>query len=205
MQTFLPSPSIHASAKMLDRSRLGKQRVEARDILCCCHRHGGNDVRNALGLSERAAGFLWKRYRNHPAVLMWVGHEVALCHYGAAMCGEWIARGYKDTLLSFFQKVADSNEMPDVPEWIGEFRFHMLHRAILLGKAWEALEKACGSSERAHAMHSRTVEPEKHEVVAWNGWLWYDKQGWEEFPLERDKEGRWPYYWPVTIRQECEA
>ncbi|MFN7881952.1 MAG: pyrimidine dimer DNA glycosylase/endonuclease V, partial [bacterium] len=33
MQTFLPSPSFAESARILDNKRLGKQRVECKQIL----------------------------------------------------------------------------------------------------------------------------------------------------------------------------
>ena len=52
MQTFLPYPDFRASAQVLDRRRLGKQRVEALQVL--------------RGLI--VPGYGWRR---HPAVRMW--------------------------------------------------------------------------------------------------------------------------------------
>jgi len=54
MQTFLPQISFKESAECLDNRRLGKQRVEAMQIM------------KALLLPE----YGWK---NHPAVKMWKG------------------------------------------------------------------------------------------------------------------------------------
>ena len=79
MQTFIPyGADFSANAKVLDRQRLGKQRVEGLQIL------------NTLtGVSTG--------WRNHPAVKAWVGHEELLAHYVFAVCDEWTGRGYKDT------------------------------------------------------------------------------------------------------------
>ena len=56
MQTFLPDKSFVNSSRILDYRRLGKQRVEARQIYNILI---GNTKSNA--------------WRNHPAVLMWRG------------------------------------------------------------------------------------------------------------------------------------
>ena len=61
MQTFLPYPDIEKSLECLDRLRLGKQRVEAYQIL--------NILLNRTKTKE---------WRNHPAVKMWEGHTNAL-------------------------------------------------------------------------------------------------------------------------------
>lgn len=114
MQTFLPYPSFKESAKVLDRARLGKQRVEAKQILLALANGGG--------------------WSHHPATKMWRGYEFALAKYGEAICKEWIGRGYKDSLLPFFQ-----SPRPDFfdwlkPPWIGNEEFHASHRSNLLRK-----------------------------------------------------------------------
>lgn len=113
MQTFLPYADFLDSAYVLDRQRLGKQRVEAKQIL------------NALdGLS--------KGWVNHPAVKMWRGYEPALALYGAVVCAMWIERGYQDSLLPFFaQRLTDDIEMPF---WIGDPDFHRSHQSNLVRK-----------------------------------------------------------------------
>ena len=67
VQTFLPYPDFAASAMALDRRRLGKQRVEALQIL--------------RALTRERYG--WK---HHPAVRMWAGYEEALACYAMEVC-----------------------------------------------------------------------------------------------------------------------
>jgi len=64
MQTFLPFTEFRESAKALDNKRLNKQILEGYQIL------------KVLSSDDPKAG-----WRNHPAVKMWRGHEVALWHY----------------------------------------------------------------------------------------------------------------------------
>jgi hypothetical protein len=120
MQTFLPFPLFAETASVLDRQRLGKQRVETLQIL-----------RTLLGDS-----FGWQ---SHPAVLMWRGHERALVEYGYAICREWISRGYRDTCAEKITSLY-SRHLPfgiENPPWLGDPDFHARHRAILLGKNFE--------------------------------------------------------------------
>lgn len=119
MQTFLPSPSYTESARMLDYRRLGKQRVETKQIL--------------LAMSKTSGGWV-----NHPATKMWRGHELELACYGLAMCDEWINRGYNDTLRKFFadaiSQYEEDNRNPLPPPWLGDERIHASHRSNLLRK-----------------------------------------------------------------------
>ena len=114
MQTFLPSPSFYNSAAILDMRRLGKQRVETKQIYL------------ALTLPK----YGWK---NHPAVTMWKGYEVALAEYGKHICMEWISRGYNDSLLPFFIN-RTLNKQVMYPPWLGDPVFHASHRSNLLRK-----------------------------------------------------------------------
>lgn len=126
MQTFLPYPDFHKSAQVLDRLRLGKQRVEAKQILLTLDR---------LKNSPKGVTIPWG---SHPAVKMWAGYEVSLCLYGDAICDEWKNRGYKDTLQPFFVKTAMdfviAGKQPINPSWLGNEVFHSSHRAALLFK-----------------------------------------------------------------------
>jgi hypothetical protein len=63
VQTFLLLPSFAASARVLDPQQLGKQRVEALQVL------------RALTVP----GYGWK---NHPAVRMWAGYVESLVRCG---------------------------------------------------------------------------------------------------------------------------
>lgn len=118
MQTFLPYESFEESARVLDRQRLGKQRVEAWQIL------------RILQGEQVSRG-----WQHHPAVLMWRGHEIALATYGYAMCSEWIARGYRDTLRGTFANVIREG----VPDQQGRLPwltvdFCLAHRSNLIRK-----------------------------------------------------------------------
>ena len=112
VNTFLPHASFVESAKALDYKRLGKQRVEAWQILQAC-----------LGNT--------KGWVNHPATQMWRGYEKLLCEYGIAICDEWIARGYNDTMRERF--IALHSTLPDceIPDWIGVKEFHDSHKSNL--------------------------------------------------------------------------
>ncbi|MEA3190611.1 MAG: hypothetical protein QOD77_1193 [Thermoplasmata archaeon] len=117
MQTFLPYPDFRQSAQVLDRQRLGKQRLEALHLL-----------RILRGVHEP------KGWRNHPALRMWRGHENALAEYGIAVCKEWIRRGYLDTRLPLFEALLDPAAARDRPAWLGDPAFHASHRSNLLRK-----------------------------------------------------------------------
>lgn len=114
MQTFLPYASFVSSARVLDRQRLGKQRVEAWQIL------------NALR-GER------KGWVNHPATRMWEGHERSLALYGITMCYEWTRRGYRDTMAQRFRPIV-RGAFPVAPKWLGDEDFHLSHRSNLIRK-----------------------------------------------------------------------
>jgi hypothetical protein len=112
VQTFLPYSSFQKSAACLDSRRLGKQRVEARQIL------------NILAGKSRG-------WRNHPAVLMWRGHEKALRQYLRVAILEWKRRGFRNSMRIPREMALLPN---DLPPWIGSRRFHSSHRSNLLGK-----------------------------------------------------------------------
>ena len=115
MQTFLPYASFVLSAQTLDRQRLGKQRVEAWQIL-------------------RALQGLTKGWTTHPATTMWRGYESALAIYAITICDEWIERGYKDTMRERFIPIAEADSFAILPPWFGDYAFHASHRSNLLRK-----------------------------------------------------------------------
>lgn len=123
MQTFLPYASFTRSAAALDRTRLGKQRVEALQ------------VQRALTVP----GYGW---RHHPAALMWRGYEEALACYGVVICREWLRRGYADTCLDTIvsQFGAEPRSQPQLrragrlPRWLGNRALHRSHQSSLLRK-----------------------------------------------------------------------
>lgn len=107
MMTFVTSSNLIECAKSLDYKRLGKQRVEAYQILNTLrgHSHG------------------WK---NHPAVKMWKGYESGLAMYMNAMIDEWVLRGYKNTM-----KKEEIKENPIFPWWFYWKPLHDSHKAAL--------------------------------------------------------------------------
>lgn len=123
MQTFLPRLGFDDSAADLDMRRLGKQRVEAKQIL--------------IALQARDAG-VTTGWQNHPAVRMWRGYEYALTRYGVSICWEWRCRGYSDTLHPYFGEqgalAIDMDKCLDMPPWLGDLDFHLSHQSNLLRK-----------------------------------------------------------------------
>lgn len=123
MQTFLPYPSFKDSATVLDRQRLGKQRIE---VLQLVHSH----------ISPTG-------WSNHHASMMWRGHTLSLIDYGIAVCDEWIRRGYNDStrdkLVTMIEVLACQPkptwiDTADPPWWMGDDAFHASHRSNLLRK-----------------------------------------------------------------------
>ena len=119
MQTFLPYSDYELSAKSLDMKRLGKQRVETKQIL--------------FALSNQDYG-----WQNHPAIKMWRGHEYQLCLYGITICDEWRKRGYKDQQWSYFwgelRKLAAEGRICDTkPSWLNH-NFCRSHQSNLIRK-----------------------------------------------------------------------
>jgi hypothetical protein len=115
VQTFLPLPDFAESAAVLDRQRLGKQRVEVLQLLGA--------------LTGQRPGWV-----NHPAAKMWRGHEVALARYGLAVVVEWTSRGYRDTCGAKIEALVVG--IPDLgaPWWLGNEAFHLSHRSNLVRK-----------------------------------------------------------------------
>jgi hypothetical protein len=126
MQTFLPLPSFRGSAAVLDNKRLGKQRVECKQILLCL----------GVPVGDHKPGR--KGWRNHPAVRMWVGYELQLASYSIVVCDEWRSRGFKDTLRSQFaaiyHRLRPKVERNLYPHWFGCEDLHASHRSNLLRK-----------------------------------------------------------------------
>jgi hypothetical protein len=126
MQTFLPYADFVQTARVLDRQRLGKQRLEAEDAI-------------RVTLNVRA-GLPEPRRRNHPTRLMWENNLHALCQYAIAICDEWIARGYQDIMRPRFVKYMEQFEDNGMPFWLGNEDFHLAHRSNLLRKGRERFE-----------------------------------------------------------------
>jgi hypothetical protein len=132
MQTFLPFADFRRSAEVLDRQRLGKQRVEAMQILKVLDLRG----------KDKPSG--WVR---HPAVTMWQGYPLALLSYAREVTARWVTFGYQDTVEKtlddlmwhgiFFEVAVGGSQMPP---WLGDERLHLSHQSNLLRKDPEHYE-----------------------------------------------------------------
>jgi len=126
MQTFLPLPDTIASLEALDYQRLGKQRLEAFQLLCALGDSWAVGVRQAK-TGKVATSHGWK---NHPAAKMWKGYEGALRVYYNFALKEWVLRGYENTML----EAPMCTEVVVMPPWFGQEDFHVSHRSNLLRK-----------------------------------------------------------------------
>jgi hypothetical protein len=116
--TFLPYPDIEKSLKTLDKRRLGKQRVEASQII--------------KALKKETKGWV-----NHPATRMWEGCEFFLKHYYNESLRVWEEAGGKNKLLSpltLTEEETQRLERGDKPLWWGWEPLHESHKAALLRK-----------------------------------------------------------------------
>lgn len=122
VQTFLPFSDFAESASVLDPARLGKQRVEALQVLRAI-------VLPAYG------------WQSHPAMQMWRGYVPALTRYALAMVREWTDRGYADStgalIAEFAPHVAAGDAEVALPSWLGDEALHLSHRSNLVRKAPE--------------------------------------------------------------------
>ena len=127
VQTFLPYADFERSARVLDPKRLGKQRVEVIQVV--------------RALTRPDYG-----WANHPAVLMWKGHEEALGRYGLVCCEVWTALGHGDTCaativgdlrdagVTRIRSEADLVAARAMPPWLGDEDLHRSHRSSLVRK-----------------------------------------------------------------------
>ena len=152
MQTFLPYADFAQSMASLDDKRLGKQRVEAYQILL---QLGGLKMADYPDWQPRLGG-----WGHHPAVAMWAGHEIQLAEYIRVCCDEWTSRGsfeeievdgqfietdifrnFTDTVKANTEIALELVRQPDwtdeLPAWIGTEAIHRTHRSNLLNKDFD--------------------------------------------------------------------
>lgn len=142
MQTFLIDEDFTRTAEVLDSKRLHKQALEAWQIMLV-------NLQLDPGGNFRAP----KGWYNHPASLMWRGHEVALLDYIRAMVAEWTLRGYKSTILGKAEatlRCGIENDLVayaygDRPQWmLDPARYELVystHRRALLAKNYRWYSK----------------------------------------------------------------
>lgn len=83
---FLPFPNIYLSIKCLDNKRLGKQRVECKQIIDLLEEYDRNNTLPNKGWSS------------HPAFLSWIGYTNQLKVYFNICVREWISRGFDNNM-----------------------------------------------------------------------------------------------------------
>lgn len=105
-------------AQELDDKRLGKQRVEAYQI-----------VKALRG--DYANSGAWE---NHPATVMWRGHQYQLGLYGWHICKEWMARGHDDTVIQHFVDLMDNSSFTNMPWWVNNTILNLTHQSNLMRK-----------------------------------------------------------------------
>ena len=120
MQTFLPYEDFYKSLDCLDSKRLGKQRVEAFQII--------GIIKAAKNNPSAAKKMAWY---NHPATQMWIDNLDSLILYYNISLQLWAQRGYKNEKL---QPIDFSPISIQSPKWLGHPKFHASHRAALLYK-----------------------------------------------------------------------
>jgi hypothetical protein len=137
MQIFIPLANLAKIFACLDWRRLGKQRVECKQIL--------DIILNRKDISK-------KGWRNHPAVKMYAPYTEFLKLYFNMCVEEWVRRGYKNNMPkedlsvpedkgkcqfynSFFTFVfPHCLNVVVYPNWWGDEEVHSYHRANLIRK-----------------------------------------------------------------------
>jgi hypothetical protein len=112
VNTFMPYEDFEQVAKVLDVKRLGKQRVEAMQII------------NIITDKTKTKG-----WRSHPVVKMWQDYPDALKLYYNTIVKEWIARSYTNNMKLY--KIPNKVVMP----WFVKCKtLHLSHQASLIRK-----------------------------------------------------------------------
>lgn len=107
MMTFVVDGNIIKAVSLLDDKRLGKQRVEAYQLIRILEGHQSS----------------WK---SHPALKMWIGYTDGLKYYFNCCVKEWTKRGKKNTMILY--------ELPKkvvLPWWTQWDRLIYSHQAML--------------------------------------------------------------------------
>ncbi len=153
VNTFLPFRDFKKVAKCLDMKRLGKQRLECKQIInlleyidgCIYSQEEKGELvldykfRKTVFYKDETPFEIKAQYHedklkkprkiawiNHPAIKMWIGYTRALKEYYNVMVTEWIERGYKNTM-----ELYEINENIVYPWWIDWKMLHLTHQASL--------------------------------------------------------------------------
>lgn len=143
VNTFLPFEDYQATARILDNTRLGKQRGEAYQII------------NALESTDPDPGYI-----NHMATQMWVGYVDALKEYTNVMIKEWVRRGNQNEMILY----SLPESPPQRPPWHSDQRVRYSHQARLIQKYREYYEPLFPSLP-AEYLAFGYIWPSKHDLT----------------------------------------
>jgi len=118
VNTFITYSDLKKNFKILDYKRLGKQRLEAKQIL------------NVLEGKQEG-------YKNHPIVKMWQDHIPGLKVYLNYCIDEWVSRGYNNTMQKETIDLSENdvdNEIDLLPWWCFNKQVQNTHKASLIRK-----------------------------------------------------------------------
>lgn len=136
---FIIVPDIYLTAQILDQQRLGKQRVEAYQII------------NALEEYD-STGVITNGWKDHPALKSWIGYTNHLKVYFNIIVREWIRRGFQNNMQLYPIDETPYNIVPcgfengcitydaskfniySFPFWVSFYPFYMSHQASLCRK-----------------------------------------------------------------------
>lgn len=182
MQTFLPFENIEQSLQSLDKRRVGKQRVEAFQIIETLEKIKQKDFYVIKDGKRKRRGWI-----THPAVLMWQGYEEFLKLYYNSTLKEWERRKCNNFKLQY----VDVNKSKLIkPWWLGNEKFHSSHRANLVRKAYEAKNKSLtylAMIDSNFDISRKLFIKAKQQCQTY---LWYSQLNWKENPLDG-------YFWPM--------
>lgn len=132
---------------MLDKRRLNKQALEAWQIML-----------TNLKLDPEGNYREPKGWYNHPATLMWRGHDMALLEYIRAMVSEWILRGCKSTVLD----KAEATMVTAIDRGLVVYPYADMPR-------WYKVPETLDSITKSHRI-----------ALLSKNYSWYSRWGWEE-------------------------
>lgn len=143
VNTFILTDSPVETMKLLDTKRLGKQRVEAFQILSALKVYKENEEQE----EKKTIGYI-----NHPIVKMWIGYTDGLKYYLNCAIDEWISRGYVNNMLKY-----DVDSKAILPWWVYNRQVQLSHIASLL---------------RKDPKHYRSLQSEETEDYLKTGYIW---------------------------------
>ncbi|MCS7117975.1 MAG: pyrimidine dimer DNA glycosylase [Thaumarchaeota archaeon] len=167
MQIFRPYVDRRRSAAVLDDRRLGKQRVECKQVL--------NAILRKLGqLNDGRRGWL-----NHPIVLMYYNsgrpYIDDILGFFDACVNEWRSRGFRSSIS--LEDIEHLLARVDSTEGTPVTRVHEIeYRRILLMKEPKHYVKAFPREEVIEV-----IETPPTPISGINSWIWEDLRVYERF------------------------